>query len=61
MTDLETACRELVAEFRIRARTHRDRECQLEIENCADELERALEEHMDPEVKHLVEQMEGAT
>jgi len=38
----ENALNDLVEEWRTRARTHRDRECQLEIENCADELERLI-------------------
>ena len=36
--------KELVEAWRVRARTHQDRECQLEIENCADELELVLED-----------------
>ena len=64
MTDLETACRELVDRWKDAA-DYAENEGYLReadgINGCVDELEHALEEHMDPEVKTLVEQMEDAT
>ena len=60
MTDLETACRELLTQWRERGV---EEPYGMTWHPPADELEHALEEHteMDPDVKHLVEQMEDAT
>jgi hypothetical protein len=75
MTDLETACRELVEEFREQAdkvadrsrgpihRTDYARGVSAGLNHALKELERELEEHrdVDPEVKTVVGQMEDAT
>jgi len=79
MTDLETACRELVSDLESRMSNNREkanlhsvgsdelanlyRGIAIGRARSAKELERALAEHtdLDPDVKHLVEQMEDAT
>jgi hypothetical protein len=63
MTDLETACRELVEKWERwlppEDKTHAPAESH--VRECKRDLERVLAEQMDPDVKHLVEQMEDAT
>jgi hypothetical protein len=62
--DFKTACRELLTRWREAAEYAENEGYMHEsdgINGCADELEHALDQHMNPEVKALVEQMENAT
>ena len=65
MTDLETACRELVDRWDswLPPEDAMDRPFESHVRECKRELEETLAEHteIDPDVKHLVEQLEDAT